>query len=378
MLRREQTSRNYFLKTIIREYYKKKPLEEPPSLHKREIALESLEDAAYIRHLAFPYMDQLYNYILNVKTPLHLYYSSALYSNPSAQVMEEKIWEGSELIFDIDADKFPECVFKLCVCSSGELLVGDVKTCSDGSAPIEYTNISWNCIVKAWSSTVKLVDILRSELGFNNIKVYFSGNRGFHVKVSDDKVLTLNRDERRSITSYVACDDLKYERILPSLKKTIIFSTNEHGLRKRILERALKKGSARFRERAYGLRNIYLVYTEDLEAILREECIEIDRAVTMDISRLSRFNYSLNMKAGLRVTGISVNDNIESKTYEDFSPFTGTVKIKPIITGTLEALDRKINLVRGEITRVDAYMGVYLVIKKIAIPVDTSDLGIKI
>ncbi|MEM2026058.1 MAG: hypothetical protein QXW94_07185 [Desulfurococcaceae archaeon] len=51
------------MKRIIRSYYMKKPLEEPNDLHKREIALESLEDNVYIRHLAFPYIDALYHYI---------------------------------------------------------------------------------------------------------------------------------------------------------------------------------------------------------------------------------------------------------------------------------------------------------------------------
>jgi DNA primase small subunit len=161
------------------------------------------------------------------------------------------------------------------------------------------------------------------------------------------------------------------------VKKTVVFSTSEHGLRKRVLEEALKRGKAVFRDKAYGLRNVYLVNIEDLGEILREECIEIDKAVTMDTSRLSRFNNSLNMKAGLRVTGINSSRSIENMTYEDFSPFTGIVKIKPNITGSLEVLDKRLELIRGEVIRVDAYLGVYLVVKNVATPVDTSDLGIK-
>jgi hypothetical protein len=83
------------------------------------------------------------------------------------------------------------------------------------------------------------------------------------------------------------------------------------------------------------------------------------------------------MKAGLRVTGINSSRSIENMTYEDFSPFTGIVKIKPNITGSLEVLDKRLELIRGEVIRVDAYLGVYLVVKNVATPVDTSDLGIK-
>jgi DNA primase small subunit len=377
MSRPEQTSRLRFLKTIIREYYRKKPLEGPPNLHKREIALESLEDGVYIRHLAFPYMDQLYNYILNIKTPLHLYYSSALYSNPSAQLMEDKMWEGSELLFDIDADKYPECAVKVGVCSSGEVVAEGVETCGDGSKPLEYSNVPWSCIKRAWRDALKLVEILQDELGFKEIRVFFSGNRGFHVKVSDEKALVLTRDERRHIASYVSCEDLRVDRVFPSIKGMAVFGSTESGLRKRVLEEALRRNVAAFKERAYGLRSVYLVRVEDLDAILRDECISIDKAVTMDTSRLSRFNYSLNMKAGLRVTSLDLNSDIENMSYRDFSPFTGTVKIKPTITADLEVLDEKLSLVRGEVVKVEAYLGVYLIVKNIATPVDVSDIGVK-
>jgi len=380
MSRREQTSRQAsragFLRYIIREYYRQRPLEEPSNLHKREIALESLEDGVYIRHLAFPFMDQLYDYILNVKTPLHLYYSSALYSNPSAQLMEEKMWEGSELLFDIDADKYPECTSKLYICGN-EISAENTGMCSDGSKPIEYVNVSWTCIMRAWRDVLTLVDILRDELGFSDIRVFFSGNRGFHVKVSDESALVLTREERRHIASYIACEDLNLDRIFPSIRGVAIFNTAERGLRRRVLEEAVKRGVAVFKERAYGLRDVYLVRREDLEDILREECINIDKAVTMDTSRLSRFNYSLNMKAGLRVTDLGLNKNVEDMSYEDFSPFTGAVKIKPTVTGSLDVLDRRIDLVRDKVIKVEAYLGVYLVVKNIAIPVDTSDLGVK-
>lgn len=377
MLRREQISRFSFLKTIIRDYYKRRPLEEPSNLHKREIALESLEDGVYIRHLAFPYMEQLYNYILSIKTPLHLYYSSALYANPSAQLMEEKSWEGSELLFDIDADKYLECVTKLYMCSDGTLLKESVDKCIDGSKPLEYVNVSWNCIIKAWRSVITLIDILREELGFREIKVFFSGNRGFHVKVTDEKALLLNRDERRHIAGYVTCEDLRVERVFPAIRDKVIFSTSEHGLRKRVLEEAIKRGVAIFKEKTYGLRNIYIVSLRDLEEVLKDTCISIDKAVTMDISRLSRFNYSLNMKAGMRVVNVDLNRDINNASYEEFSPFTGNVKVKPIVTGVLEVLDRKLSLTRGEVIKLEAYLGVYLVVKNVALPVDISDLGIK-
>ncbi|MCD6301369.1 MAG: DNA primase, partial [Staphylothermus sp.] len=65
MSRQELSKEFFLLKKLIREYYSRKPLEEPIYIHKREIAIQSLEDGVYIRHLSFPSLAILYNYILS-------------------------------------------------------------------------------------------------------------------------------------------------------------------------------------------------------------------------------------------------------------------------------------------------------------------------
>lgn len=113
---RQELNNKFFIKKILREYYSQKPLEEPLYIHKREIAIHSLEDEAYIRHLTFPSITHLYNFILNEKTPLHLYYSSAYYESPSIKKMELKGWTGSDLMFDLDSDHYPGCGKILSIC----------------------------------------------------------------------------------------------------------------------------------------------------------------------------------------------------------------------------------------------------------------------
>ena len=374
MLHLERT--RFFLRKIIREYYKKKPLEEPSDLHKREIAIESLEDNVYIRHLSFPYMSELYKFITTRKTPLHLYYSSALYAMPDASRMEDKMWEGSELLFDIDSDKYEGCVEKLWIClASNQVSQAELQVCSDGSKPFEYSHIPWRCIEKAWNDALKIIDILKGDLGYERIKIYFSGNRGFHIKVSDPNVLPLDRDSRRLIADYISCEELDINRMFPTYRGRIVFSSMEYGLRRRIKELAIKHNIIK-KGNVAGLRDIEYIEQKFLNELLHESCIKIDKIVTMDISRLSRFNGGLNMKSGLRVVELNPTKDINNYSYEKFSPFNGGIKVKSLVTTELNVFDNKINLVKGEKYKLDAHIGIYLVLKGIVIPEDTSELGV--
>ncbi len=375
---REQTKSKSIIKQLIREYYSRKPLEEPSYLHKREVALESLEDSAYIRHLSFPYMENLYNYILNYKTPLHLYYSSAMYAHPSAQRMEDKLWEGSELLFDIDADKYPECSTKYWICpDTGEIYESEVEKCKSGSNPLEYVNVPWSCIEKAWEEALKLVDILSEDLGFKDIKVYFSGNRGFHVKVFDSRALHLSKDARKAIAEYVSCTGLLPEKVMPEHKGKVIFTSTEHGLRNRVLRELLKRGLGELKPSFKGLRNVYVVDAKAAWDVLREVCVEVDKAVTMDISRLSRFGKSLNMKSGLRTLELNKNKEITSLGYNSFSPYAGVIRLKPLVTAKLPVLDKQVELVRGGELKLEAYLAIYLIAKGVALPTDVRDLEVR-
>jgi DNA primase small subunit len=378
MSHQEQTKRIIFLKSIIREYYSRKPLEEPGELHKREIALESLEDGAYIRHLSFPYMHLLYDFILHKKTPTHLYYSSALYSTPDAPKMEDKGWEGSELMFDVDADKLPGCEKKLWICPLSNMVSETtIDTCPKGENPIEYSWLSWGCILKAWRGVLNLIDILREEFGFTNIRVYFSGNRGFHVKVYDPEVLEYTREMRKAIADYVSCEGLNREKLFPIYRGQVLFAHREYGIRKRVLDMARTMNLV-VKKVIGGKREFEAISVDSLKEVLSLICVDVDKAVTMDISRLSRFGNSLNMKAGLRVVWLDIDKNLEDLSFRDFSPFKGELKVKSLVTADIEVFDNKMTLKRGEVYKFEAHVGLYLILKKLAEPIDYSGVEIKI
>ncbi|MEM0355142.1 MAG: DNA primase small subunit domain-containing protein [Desulfurococcaceae archaeon] len=367
-----ELSNEFFLKKIISTYYAQRPLEEPPYLHKREVALHSLEDNVYIRHLNFPSMKELYTYITKVKTPLHLYYSSAIYGNPSATSMDEKDWQGSELMFDIDADSFPDCnrVLSLCI-GENRVYEGKIEACSDGSEPETHIELSFDCITRAFHEAVKLYQILREELGFRDIRAYFSGSKGFHIKVYDSEVYDLTSDERREILSYVKQESLNVNPIIPVTSKGyVLLFKEEVGLRKRLLNIILKYGLP-----YEDMKNYIRVEYDQVKAILQDLSVKVDPVVTVDLSRLSRFGYSLNCRSGLRVTPIDF-EKTSDLNLSMFNPWSGYLTVKPLIDASLNYYGVKFKLRRGEETRLPALIGVYLLLKRIVVLIDTRDFGV--
>jgi len=83
------------------------------------------------------------------------------------------------------------------------------------------------------------------------------------------------------------------------------------------------------------------------------------------------------MKAGLRVVQLDVNKNIEDLLFRDFSPFKGGLKVKSLVTADIEVFDKKVALKRGEVYKLEAYVGIYLVLKKLVEPIDYSEVEIK-
>lgn len=374
MLPRELSS-EYFLKTIIRNYYSKKPLEEPVYFHKREIALESLEDRVYIRHLCFPSISKLYDYILNNKTPLHLYYSSAYYDNPCVDQIESKGWTGSDLMFDIDSDKYAGCSEVLSICiSTNTIYSGKIDKCSETEEPVYFNILSTKCIDRAFQDIKKLYFILKEELGLREIEIYFTGHRGFHLKVYDSKILDLDRDARREIVSYVKLENIDLERLFSirkSRQKYVWLSRREYGVRKRVLEIVLKSGIKYEEVGEY----IKIPYSE-FKLVLNEASVNVDPVVTIDVSRLSRFKKSLNCKTGLIVRSIDV-DKYNGFKLEDYNPWDGGIIVKPLVDAKIPIFDQEVVLKRSELIYIDSFLAIILAFKNLVKIIDLKDFGVR-
>ena len=180
-----------FLQNKFREYYKNARVDLPPKFSKREWAIVLFDDAypRFImrRHKAFSTFADIATY-LETLTPAHVYHSTAYYKYPSASKMISKEWQAADLIFDLDAD---------------QIIKGDVSSYSHMLNAVK-------------DETKKLLMFLTEDFALNedNIRVVFSGGRGYHVHVREERLTKLGSHERREVINYVSGSGLEAEYII--------------------------------------------------------------------------------------------------------------------------------------------------------------------
>ncbi|MFW5946567.1 MAG: DNA primase small subunit domain-containing protein [Candidatus Natronoplasma sp.] len=177
-----------FLSQVLRDYYSTLDPELPYRFTMREFAFVYFDSEGMHRPVAFTSKKEVEEF-LKQKTPLHSYYSTAYYSNPEAP-MADKEWLGADLVFDLDADHLP------------------------GSEELNYVEQ----LEKVKEKCILLInDFLMGDFGFEreDLDLYFSGHRGYHVHVRKDKVLSLSKQARREIVDYITGVGLDLDVILP-------------------------------------------------------------------------------------------------------------------------------------------------------------------
>jgi DNA primase small subunit len=180
-----------FLRERFREYYSERKVSPPPGLVSREwgfIFYDETPGVAMRRHKAFNSEGELKDYLASMP-PAHAYHSAAYYQYPQAPTMLEKKWLGADLIFDLDADHLP------------------------GVKDMSYAEMLAN--VK--KEIIRLIDeFLIDDLGFRekDMDIVFSGGRGYHVHVRDERVRTLKSPERREIVDYLLGTGLDIDRMI--------------------------------------------------------------------------------------------------------------------------------------------------------------------
>ncbi|NOQ32693.1 MAG: DNA primase catalytic subunit PriS [Methanosarcinales archaeon] len=168
-----------FLREKFKEYYLEYPIQLPPGFESREwgfVMFDALPKIVMYRHKSFHSRPEALEYLRSM-APAHAFFSVAYYERPEAGTMADKYWTGADLIFDLDADHLPD------VPKSYPAMLANVK-----------------------DETLKLLDFLTDDFGFSEdlIDVVFSGGRGYHIHVRDQRVRTLGSAERREIVDYVS------------------------------------------------------------------------------------------------------------------------------------------------------------------------------
>ncbi len=326
------------LKILYKAYYSTTLKLKPPSdIQRREFAFQLFELESYVRHISFKDPSELRSY-LEANAPRHAYYSTALYQLPEAKSMEEKGWLGSELLFDIDVDSLRSCrEFKV---KGGIELIDD------------------NCLIEGFKAALRVKRLLYRDLGVNS-KVYFSGNRGFHVIGSCDYCLTLSREERGEIAAYIAGLDLDLSKIIPFKLGKVTPATptaDDPGWRGLIGEYLILRGFSRTLE----------IDESTLKILIEELRIPLDMQVTKDPSRLARIIGSINGKSSLLV--VEVEDDSFKPTMS-LSPFRGEVTVKTNVDlEELEILGLKVGFRKNEVLDLEAPVALLLASKNVVTP----------
>ena len=376
-----------FLQSKFRKYYKEAELEVPPGLESREWGFILFDDTGMRRHKSYLNQSELVDYVRSM-VPAHIYHSAAYYQRPGAPTMKEKGWTGADLIFDLDADHLRD-------------------------APRSYSSML--DLVK--KETLKLLTYLSCDFGFSdkNISIVFSGGRGYHIHVRDQRVLNLESDERREILDYltgrgldigklrfkiVVTGDVGDERVLAlrcphenssgwggRFNSAILRFAEE--IRGRSEDEALKEltkirgiGKVRASEFYKSLKNDrvlndlrvgnldslkgvqdiwpYIINNHLADQFVQVLGGETDEPVTADIRRLIRCPGSLHGGSGFRVTPLTI------EALEEFDPLWDSVVfgdeiiplevIKPFST---EIRGEKYNLTEGR-TELPACAAVFL------------------
>ncbi len=360
-----EASREYVYQKFS-EYYKDPAnvVPEPPLPERREFGYLMFRERFMVRHKRFNAIDNL-RAVLAETVPSDVYHSCAYYENPDYE-MDKKGWIGSDLVFDIDADHIPTSCNKIhdefrCVkCGfQGRGITPDLCPCCEAT---KFETKIWACdlcIESAREEVIKLIDMLENDFGFaeHELRVFFSGHRGYHLHVEGESVRSLDAMARKEIVDYVTGLGLsllnkeeREEKVKRKRKSANKFNLHNFGWNRR-----LKIGMSNFIEHASkedlqeaGLRNKALLEKKDTiikrvinenrwdflkgvsdqtwlklaEHVREEEAAKIDTVVTTDIHRLIRMNGTLHGKTGLKKV------EFPAKKILDFDPFAEGVAFK--------------------------------------------------
>ncbi|MGA8275867.1 MAG: DNA primase small subunit PriS [Thermoplasmata archaeon] len=163
---------------LFARYYQRSEVPPPVRLARREFAaFPFLVETSMRRHETLPTPADLSSFLAR-EVPRHVYYSAAYYRRPAESTMAGKEWLGADLIFDLDADHLR------------------------GAESLGYAEQ----LVRVKERLIDLVDdFLLRDFGIsgNDMSLVFSGGRGYHVHVRDERFLPLSSPERRELVDYV-------------------------------------------------------------------------------------------------------------------------------------------------------------------------------
>ncbi|MFX1314170.1 MAG: DNA primase small subunit domain-containing protein [Promethearchaeota archaeon] len=417
---------NIYLNRLFKAYYKEKKIEIPiiNLFNEREFGFIPWEKHIMIRHVAFRNSEELLQYLID-NGPKHVYSSGSLYLQPDNLEMDKKIYQGCDLIIDIDVDHFyTPCKnnHDLWYCNtcgdSGKGMPLKCPKCKN----VKLKTLTWiceDCLKTAKNEIIKLIDdFLISDFGIkeNQIKITFSGHRGYHLKIENDRIRTLSSESRREIADYITGDNLSFEilglredrsNIFGLLKDNIGWSQKiinkiedilrnysnleietiltKFGLNKNVIISFMNSKEDLLKVISGNTQNLWNIegfgiktWKIFLKGIVKEIGVKIDEPVTIDIHRLIRYPGSLHGKTGFKVQEINLEE------LSNFNPLNESrEKLDPIVFKSegslhkLEIIEKDVPITKikgkrygpykkGDIIEVPHHIAVFLLCREVA------------
>ncbi len=367
------------IKRYFKEYYFRygARIKAPNQIESREFGYLPF-GGAMVRHLSFKDIGE-FRALLVKEAPAGAYCSNSSYDDPSAE-MQLKGWKKAQLIFDIDADGLKQPCKKLhdlwfckqCGRKEFGLRPTSCPNCK-GTSLLEQTWACTSCLNATKKETVRLLDFLETDFGIapSEVKVYFSGNAGYHVSVEASDYDVLDSHGRGELADYLGGRGLS-SQFLISQKLT----PTDPGWRGRIAryvrdlpeaDSPFFKGIPSYQERMIKLSKFTKKQLEAfMSQVISSYAVRIDAMVTTDVHRIFRMPETLNNKTGL------VKRECES-ALSDFDPMREAIALKeeesqlvPVsvdICPKIELDGVPYGPFRSEIKQLPMYVGVYLVSK---------------
>jgi DNA primase small subunit len=318
-----------------------------------------IQTTTWKRHVGYLNRDELVKDLTSV-APHSVYHSAAFYRIPVARHMDEKEWFGAELVFDIDADHLElpcakdhdawRCNTEGCHKTGTGTHPENCPDCGGAG----FSTRKWvceKCLAEAKRHTVKLYDeFILNDFGFDpeHIQLNYSGHRGYHIRVRDPRVFSLDSTGRMQIVHYIMGLGLNTEKVIvtqggvnrvpdrafpgwggkmaDAIVEFVRNIDSYNGTERWV--KPLKKGKTAALDGL--LRNPPILNKEAKDVGLKswqeiaEKAAElyggeIDRPVTHDIHRVIRLIGSLNGKTGFLVNQLTRDE------LDDFNPFRDAI-----------------------------------------------------
>lgn len=271
--------------------------------------------------------------------------------------MPEKKWLGCDFVVDIDADHMDlECAhnhdYHFCQKCDYYNTGPAPKKCPE-CGESKFDKQQWlcdECLEASKNEIFKLIKMFENDFGLvkDDFKIKFSGHRGYHLELYDERLRRFSSEDRRQLVDYLTGTNFKppgtfkfrsgmhsymgsvlsdpgwYGKIAEKLYDVLqlesiadfesiygesaldqgvlhkIFEPENH----RYLRNQLKNENQNWTMNRFG----EISYTKLLEFLIEQLNCEVDIPVSIDIHRLLRLKNTIHGKTGFLVQPVSIYD----------------------------------------------------------------------